>query len=196
MWIRFFLALSGALFISSQAWACSCIGIDSKSVSEHLGDSTVFVGTPLQTEVTDGGNQWLDNAITTFKVQRGLQGELGETVNIHHGQSGASCGIRFKPGETQMVVAYKTETGLTTGLCSNPLPPIFIVDFFEAQDDISMKSYGECNHERFFAPDPESKYGAVLLTKDSPACEIFTRKGSAKAHANWQAWLDRQYFGP
>ena len=190
---RVFIALSFAVLTSTQAWACSCIGIDSKSVSEHVGDKTVFVGTPISSRSAN----WYDDAVTTFKVHKGLQGEYGETVEIRHTQSGASCGVRYKTGETQMILAYKTRAGLATGLCSNPLPPILIVNFFETQDDLLMKNYGECRENGFhLVPDPESKNGELMLAGNTPACEIHTRKGGAEVYAAWQAWLDRQYFDP
>ena len=193
MILRFFIALSFALITSVQAWGCSCLPIDSKSVSEHIGDKAVFVGTPLSSSSTN----WYDDAVTTFKVHKGLQGEFGETVDIRHTQSGASCGVRYKTGKTQMILAYKMEEGLVTSLCSNPLPEIIVINYFEKQQDLDLLSHGECRHKGLLVPDPESKYyktGDYKTTQQGSVCEIHTGKSYYGQAQAWKDWLAAQYF--
>ena len=178
---------------SAQAWACSCIPIDTKSVSEHIGDNVVFVGTPIS---STSGN-WYDDAVTTFKVNKGLRGEFGETVDVQHSQSGATCGVRFEVGETNMIVAHKTKAGLRTGLCANPLPEVLVINYFERQQDLDLLSHGECRHKGLLVPDPESEYakiGDYKTTQKDTVCEIYTGKSYHSQAQAWEDWLAEQYF--
>ena len=195
MILRVFLAIGFALITSVQAWACSCIGIDSKTVSKHIGDKAVFIGTPISSTSSDAN--WYDGAVTTFKVHKSLQGKFGETVDIQHSQSGATCGVRFKAGETNMIVAYKTEEGLQTGICANPLPEILIIDYFERQQDLDLMNHGECRHKGLLVPNPESEYfktGDYKTTQEGSVCEIHTGKSFYAQAQEWKDWLLAQSF--
>ena len=106
MLFRFILSLSIVFIASAEAWACSCIEIDNKTVSEHIHSNVVFVGRPINSQLVDPARPYFGDVITTFEVDKLLKGEIAETVEIRHSQDDGSCGVQFELGETQLLMAY------------------------------------------------------------------------------------------
>ncbi|MDP2312270.1 MAG: hypothetical protein Q8P41_05140 [Pseudomonadota bacterium] len=103
-------------FASAVAWACSCAG------SDHSDDDAIFIGVPHATVRGCGGDMFSDH-VTKFTVMDACRGDLGETVQVQHGISGASCGVEFEPDVVTIVFATENEDGqLQTNLCMGNTP--------------------------------------------------------------------------
>ncbi len=109
------VALS-ALLWADPSMACSCAR--NPTAENILEDATaVFTGVARQsTPATQG------QSITTFTVVESFKGATaGATVRVlHRSGSSASCGVRFTPGQTYTLAAYRgsADQGLTASLCS------------------------------------------------------------------------------
>lgn len=128
-----FLALD--LAWSGIVWACSCDLPEPASVRLDASDA-VFLGTvernrSLGCQVFVQSS--MDQTETRFTVEEGFKAAAeGDTIEIVHGTSGASCGVVFQEGESWLVFARANEDGrLTTALCDgNNLEG-------DAQDDLA-----------------------------------------------------------
>jgi hypothetical protein len=103
------------LLTATTALACSC----GTPTAEGLMSSAAAVFTGV---ATDSVSATYGQTVTTFKVIEGFKGALaGQSIRIRHGSgASASCGVKFKSGETHTVAAYKEQIGTTlfTSLCS------------------------------------------------------------------------------
>ena len=110
-----FVAATGLM--SGTASACSCLM--ERSADAHLAivqPALVFKGTAVRGRRTrDGG------AATRFRVVEVLKGKAGRSVVVRHGLDEDSCGIRYRRGQTLLVMADAGPDGeLRTSLCSQP----------------------------------------------------------------------------
>jgi len=171
MIMRLVLSLLFILAGSAQALACSCIGLEAnKTVSEHLSNEVIFVGRPIQSRSIPEGNDWGNDLITRFEVDKSFNRELGATVDIHHTRYGSDCGKQFKLGETQLLMAYETEKGLATSICTVPLPNMFIINYFEKHEDPLIMTWSQCLDGGFLKREKAHDYEFVSTT--NPACNM------------------------
>ncbi len=105
------------LAAASPATACSCAR--NPTAAGILSSATaVFTATVADTE-TAGKNV----SITTFRITEAFKGPAaGSTVKVRHrSDSSASCGVKFMPGESYTLAAYRSENEgamLSANLCS------------------------------------------------------------------------------
>jgi hypothetical protein len=96
--------------------ACSCA---SKATAESVldGAAAVFTGVVEDSVPASPGR-----SITTFKIVESFKGAtVGASLRVLHlSGSPASCGVRFKPGQTYTLTTHRTDSdpGLTTSHCS------------------------------------------------------------------------------
>lgn len=130
-WI--FAALCIVLF-AGTADACSCMRAESAQAQAD-GADVVFVGTVTGTKEIKSKKTFWDWVFfrkakdvsswsryeTSFSVETRLKGAPGKTVRITHGISGAMCGVTFREGAEQLMIASKGEDGkFQTSLCAMP----------------------------------------------------------------------------
>ncbi|MCE3289492.1 MAG: hypothetical protein K0R83_1504 [Caulobacter sp.] len=104
---------------ATTALACSCLRFKS-AAEQYAKASLVFVGRADGREILnrDGG---APTAATRFVVQRTLKGERQRVRRIVHSEETAGmCGIRFRRGQTYLVIAYRSEGRWHTNSCSAP----------------------------------------------------------------------------
>ena len=107
---------------ATTALACSCIRFKS-AAEQYAKASLVFVGRADGREILnrDGG---APTAATRFVVQRTLKGERQRVRRVVHSEETAGmCGIRFRRGQTYLVIAYRSEGRWHTNSCSAPQFP-------------------------------------------------------------------------
>ena len=107
---------------ATTALACSCVRY--KSAAEQFAKAQViFVGRADGREILhrDGG---APTAATRFIVSKTLKGERQRVRRVVHGEdTGGMCGIRFRRGQTYLVIAYRDEGRLRTNSCAAPQFP-------------------------------------------------------------------------
>lgn len=107
---------------ASATWACSCLRFNS-AAEQYAQASLVFVGRADGREILhrDGG---APIGATRFVVERTLKGERQRVRRIVHGEdTGGMCGIRFRRGQTYLVIAYRSQGRWHTNSCSAPQFP-------------------------------------------------------------------------
>ena len=119
--MRLALALSAAaagLAVAGAALACSCVPY--RSAAEQLAATDLmFRGRVVSASTTGEGA-----AVTSFRVLEVIKGRASGTLRVRHRLDGASCGVRFRPGATVLVLAHRGNHGAwRTGLCSAPRFP-------------------------------------------------------------------------
>lgn len=129
------------IFIAIPAHACSCMFPESAE-KQIEGADLVFEGQVINVAPEKLDLSWwqrvrravlgppefeMRNDVTTFQVSRQIKGKAGRNIAISHlpGQFSATCGISFRPGETYIILAYKSvESGVySTSLCSSAAFP-------------------------------------------------------------------------
>ena len=190
MVIRFIFASLFLCFTSVQAFACSCIPMESKPVSEQINGDTIFAGKAISSRYENHDNPF-GHVITTFEVGKSFRGQDSQIIEVKHSENDASCGIRFEIGEPQLIRAYETDNGLLTGLCANRLPKMMTINFFEKQENVTPMEYYTCIGERHIArggPD-----GDYQLSPGAPeTCRLYTKDGYAEYEKDWQVWLEKE----
>lgn len=191
MVLRLLLGLAFTIGFGAKATACSCAGVENKSVSEHIYGDLIFVGRPINSRYEPSNDGWQNDRITTFEVERRLQGELGPTIEILHGQSGASCGVQFILGEMQVISAHKSDTSFQTGLCSNPLPSMVIINYFEKKSNPVLKSSTSCFDTGGLVKSADPMVYNPWSEPDiiDPDCKLHTLAGKVENHEEWEKWL-------
>jgi hypothetical protein len=113
--LTFLLALVTSTLAAGAALACSCMRAESPA--QHLSDvDLAFVGAPIGAQPIGRGEME-----TRFRVDESIKGRAPRTVAVRHRLDSAACGLRFRPGERQLVLASRSERGgWTTSLCSQP----------------------------------------------------------------------------
>ena len=106
-------ALALSLAAAEAALACSCAPY--RSAAEQLAATDlVFKGKVLADRPEAPGT-----AVARFRVYNVIKGHVGLAVQVRHTLDSASCGVRFKPGQTVLVLAHRGADGFwRTGLCS------------------------------------------------------------------------------
>ena len=116
------LALALVAASATTALACSCLRF--KSAREQFDKAQlIFVGRAEGRELTgrDGGPP---TAVTRFVVQKTLKGGRERVRRVAHSEETAGmCGIRFRRGQTYLVIAYRSEGRWRTNSCSAPQFP-------------------------------------------------------------------------
>lgn len=134
-------ALAAFVFIATPAHACSCMFPESAEKQMEYSD-LVFEGQVINVAPEKLNLSWwqrvrravfgppefeMRNEVTTFQVNREIKGTAGQNIAISHlpGQFSATCGISFRPGETYVILAYKSaDSGkYSTSLCSSAAFP-------------------------------------------------------------------------
>jgi hypothetical protein len=119
--LRIMVMLLVAAACAPPAEACSCVS-SGPPCQNFFQSEAVFVGTvtgirPLQVDSSD--RPTFDRRVVAFKVENGVRGVQGATVEVRTGNGDADCGFNFKTGERYVVYAYKHQDGsLGTGICS------------------------------------------------------------------------------
>jgi hypothetical protein len=106
--------------VALPASACSCAGGDPRDMlSESDG---AIVGTYVSRRPADPAEEFGDT-IYTFEVDEEVKGDFEETLDVHSGSNGASCGFEIEPGATIGMFLYSNEAGeWTSGLCNTISP--------------------------------------------------------------------------
>lgn len=123
---RTFFALATAIsFVAPEsAAACSCFF---ESFEQELRDADyVFEGEAVGTFPVEEPNRdrpfFVDRQsashFTRFKISRRLKGSAAAFHDVQHELWGASCGLKFTPGERYRVFAFRSATHLSTGSCT------------------------------------------------------------------------------
>ena len=197
MILRFLFAASLLLSLTSNAFACSCVGIENKSVGEHLSSDAIFVGMPISTRYSPSDNDFGPTVITTFEVDRVFRGNPEKRkIEVSHRQDGAACGVWFTLGERQMVSAYETDKGLSTSLCTSSLPEIVVVNYFEKHEDVQLMSHWTCDEKGLINSETEKINAISSFSLTSNPCRLYDDHSRQLNWKAWQAWLNDQNFDP
>ena len=114
------LALIAALAaMPVAAEACSCMPYE--TAEEKIADTEIaFFGVPEDMVPANGAEGQDDRHVTRFTVWRSFTGPDAPSLEITHRLSSAACGMRFQPGQPQLVFAYRGDDGaLRTNSCAN-----------------------------------------------------------------------------
>ena len=110
------VAFCAATISAGPALACSCAP---NPTAKRILDQSAAVFTGVAQENLRVPP---DRSITTFRIVEPFKGtSAGDVVRVlHRSGSSASCGVKFTPGASYTLAAYRTETspGLSTSLCS------------------------------------------------------------------------------
>lgn len=194
---RILLALCFTLILTPYAIACSCVGIENKTVGEHLTSDAIFVGTPISTRHAPSDNDFGPTVITTFEVDRVFRGNPEKRkIEISHRQDGAACGVWFMLGERQMVSAYETDAGLSTSSCSNPLPEMVIINYFEKHENTQLMSHWVCKEEGLIDSGQEVNEETSSFSISSNPCRLYNDDSRPLNWKAWQNWIEEQNFTP
>jgi hypothetical protein len=98
------------------AHACSCAGGYDPRDALAAADGAI-VGTYVSRHPVDPTDEYGDT-VYTFSVDEAVKGEFGNTVDIHSGSSGASCGFEMPPGAQTGLFLDLDEGVYRAGLCS------------------------------------------------------------------------------
>ena len=110
-------AAAAGLAAANGALACSCVPY--RSAAEQLAAADLMFQGRVLVQTAEG-----EGAVTRFRVYRVIKGQVGRNVQIRHRLESASCGVRFTPGRTVLVLAQAGADGFwRTGLCSAPRFP-------------------------------------------------------------------------
>ena len=199
MLLRLLFATLLIFTLTSNALACSCVGIGNKSVGEHLSSEAIFVGIPTSTRYSPSDNDFGPTVITTFEVDRVFRGNPEKRkIEISHRQDGAACGTWFMLGERQMVSAYETDAGLSTSSCSNPLPEMVVVNYFEKHENVQLMSHWSCDEKGLInaeAEDNDETFSSRFSLRSNP-CRLYDDDSRRINWKAWKAWLKDQNFDP
>ncbi|MEP4052708.1 MAG: hypothetical protein ABJN22_10735 [Litorimonas sp.] len=194
MILRFILSICFLVSLTSYAVACSCVGISNKSVGEHIGTDVVFVGTPILTRLKPNEYRFDNTVVTTFEIDRMFRGNPEKRkVEISHRQDGAACGVWFTLGERQLVSAYDTDGGLSTGSCANPLPDMVVINYFEKHEDVQLMSRWSCE-ERGLLPNENYETEDKTFSIASNPCLLYRDDSRRRNWKAWKSWLRQQNF--
>lgn len=119
--ILFLLLLVVALLaVALPAGACSCAMGDPRDMLD--GSDGAIVGTYVSRRPADPSEEF-GETIYTFEVDEEVKGHFDETLDVHSGSDGASCGFEIEPGTTIGMFLYLNEAGeWGSGLCSTISP--------------------------------------------------------------------------
>lgn len=191
--------ISGAIWLCSitPAWACSCLPTPvHKTIA---GASLIFRGTVRTTQ-----NGKLDiTANTLFQVDQAYKGAPGPEVVIGHALDGAGCGIRYKEGESVMVLASgSAAAGFHTGLCMTPWPDVqkeleaYIGQQKALEDKLlqhgqlaPLRALGELHTKYGNLPLAESAYTQLLELTPQDGTARLARAQLRYAEARYEAAL-------
>jgi len=197
MLLRFLFTALLLISLTSTAVACSCVGIEDKSVGEHLSSDSIFVGTPISTRYEPSDNDFGPTVITTFQVDQIFRGNPEKRkIEISHRQDGAACGVWFMLGERQMVSAYETDAGFNTSSCSNPLPEMVIVNYFEKHENTQLMSHRVCEEEGLIDSEQEVNEETPSFSISSNPCRLYNDDSRRLNWKAWQNWIEEQNFTP
>jgi hypothetical protein len=98
------------------AHACSCRGDYDPRDALAEADAAI-IGTYLERHPVDPTDEYGDT-IYTFSVDEAVKGSFGETVEVHSGSTGASCGFEMPPGAQTGLFLDMFEGAYHAGLCS------------------------------------------------------------------------------
>ena len=111
-------ALAAGLAAAAPALACSCVPY--RSAAEQLAGAELAFKGKVMADRADGPGR----AVARFRVYSVIKGQVGLAVQVRHTLDSASCGVRFRPGQTVLVLAHRGADGFWwTGLCSAPRFP-------------------------------------------------------------------------
>lgn len=102
---------------ASVALACSCADFPSAAAHAASADA-IFVGRVVDTRHFGEFQQR-----TTFEVTESIKGNLGARVTIQHGGAnmvGSACGMVFRVGREELVIAHENDDVLYTSSCAAP----------------------------------------------------------------------------
>ena len=182
------------LSTASSAWACSCVEIETKPVSEQIHSNAIFVGRAIESRYYPQGNEITGRAITKFKLEKSIRGEFGQTVDVIHNQNGAACGLFFEFGRIELIIAEEINGQYYTSYCSYILPEIMVINFFEKGENPTLMSPWECKEKDLLITDPNDNSPFAEKTASTAACKIFTNSGKHENYKLWKDWLNSQEF--
>jgi hypothetical protein len=109
------IATAMVLLPISPAHACSCAG-DYDPRDALAASDAAIVGTYLGRHPADPTDVYGDT-IYTFQVDEAVKGSFGETVEVHSGSTGASCGFELPEGASTGLFLHLEEGVYSAGLC-------------------------------------------------------------------------------
>ena len=111
-------ALAASLAAAEAALACSCVPY--RSAAEQLAAADLMFKGKVLADRPEGPGR----GVARFRVYSVIKGQVGMAVQVRHSLDSASCGVRFTPGQTVLVLAHAGSDGFwRTGLCSGPRFP-------------------------------------------------------------------------
>jgi len=180
------------LSTASSAWACSCVEIETKPVSEQIHSNAIFVGRAIESRYYPHGNEITGRAITKFKLEKSIKGEFGQTVDVIHNQNGAACGRFFEFGRIELIIAEEYNGQYHTSDCYYILPEMMVINFFEKGENPTLMSPWECKEKGLLITDPNDDSPFAEKTASTAACKIFTNMGRHENYKLWKDWLNSQ----
>jgi len=197
MLLRLLFATLLIFTLTSNALACSCVGIENKSVGEHLSSDAIFVGIPTSTRYSPSDNNFGPTVITTFEVDHVFRGNPEKRkIEISHRQDGAACGTWFMLGERRMVSAYETDAGLSTSSCENRLHEMVVVNYFEKHENTQLMSHWACDEKGLINLKTEENNATTSFSLTSNPCRLYDDNSRRLNWKAWKAWLKDQNFDP
>lgn len=120
------LAITLTVWIMSAAsvLACSCMG-NLPPCQAYGTTAAVFIGTPIDLKPTtvkrEGSGRMYEypQRVFVFRVDEGLRGVEGTSVQVTTGMGGGDCGYNFQIGERYIVYAgFDADSILSTSICT------------------------------------------------------------------------------
>lgn len=109
------IAAALAVIAPQACAACSCIALTFGQAADQA--EVIFVGTVTGQE--GGRESELGPAVdVTFEVSEVYAGSVGSEAVVSTADNSAACGFAFEQGQTYLVMAGTTATGLETNLCT------------------------------------------------------------------------------
>lgn len=122
MLIRLVVIVAGFSVLAPPALACSCLcdqGAGPDAARSWLDKAAyVFRGAVISNQNQDGPkNPEAMEVVIRLKPTRILKGEATGDLTVHSPANGAMCGVEWKKGETQDVIAFGENGKLSVNLC-------------------------------------------------------------------------------
>jgi hypothetical protein len=113
------LLLFSFIAFYSQLFACSCAGVDDISKEEYNSADAIFIGEVVKIEESQDNFE----KVITFKVTTHLKSDTSQQeFKIWTAESGRSCGLEAKLGESWYIFSLKDDTSrLCAGMCGRSI---------------------------------------------------------------------------
>jgi hypothetical protein len=108
-----------ATFAASATTALACSCVEWRTPQEQLAEMDLAVVARAGWTRPEVGGRGPYDGVTLFTVERTLKGERRTEWKIAHivDDDGATCGVRFRPGQRVILLARMQDGRLFTSLC-------------------------------------------------------------------------------